>query len=111
MMILQDNFYGAVVVFYLRPESHCEFYTAPGWPPIFWPNCSFWVIGPPVGCQFTHSPSPLLLSWYSFCCPTKGRRLGWFTRSVLTRDHLFSCQSSPAWKVNVVDLDQPTHYR
>ena len=34
MMILQDNFYGAVVVVYLRAESHCEFHTAPGWPPI-----------------------------------------------------------------------------
>jgi len=61
-MILQDNFYGAVVVLYLHAESHCEFHTAPGWPPIFWPNCSFWVIGPPVGCQFTHSRSPLLIN-------------------------------------------------
>ena len=27
--------FGAVVVLYLHPESHCEFHTTPGWPPIF----------------------------------------------------------------------------
>ena len=90
MMILQD-FCGAVVVLYLHPESHCEFHTAP---------FAIAIITQPKA--DVHSVVPRRVEgWHDLpaqCSHT-------ITYSVDNRAR------SPAWKVNVVDLDQPTHYR
>jgi len=43
-----------------------------------------WVVSIPTPNRHYYSTQ----SWYSFCCPTNGRRLGWFTRSVLTHGHI-----------------------
>jgi len=104
----QDNVYSAVII--ARVHSlHLLNVVRRQLAPTLRPNQSTWAVSPPVGSHSPHPPSPFIITqpegWYSFYCPTEGKRLSRPSWLVTYLDGLTTWKWSPIQVLTGADVD------